>query len=285
MGKKRRGHADIEEILGRPWCYYCERDFEDLKLLISHQKAKHFKCDRCGRRLNTAGGLSVHLNQVHKENLDHVENALPNRQGLEVEIFGMEGIPTEVLESHRNRLIQNFYQAQEDRRIATGNPLPGQAKEPRKKIKIETAEELKTRLREWRARRKEILANGGSLESMMQSAQQQATPAPVPAPAQQQQQYPGQQQAPPQGHFYGQAPEGIPARPPSGPPGVAGLPQRPGGDSIDQLIRKAETGVKPAVEPEKASKKDKKGRMFYDDAEISPEERMAKLPRYAFTAA
>lgn len=33
-----------------------ERDFEDLKLLISHQKAKHFKCDRCGRRLNTAGG-------------------------------------------------------------------------------------------------------------------------------------------------------------------------------------------------------------------------------------
>ena len=103
-------------------------------------------------------GLSVHLNQVHKENLDHVENALPNRQGLEVEIFGMEGIPADVLESHRNRLIQNFYQAQEDRRIATGNPLPGQAKEPRKKIKIETADELKARLREWRAKRKEILA-------------------------------------------------------------------------------------------------------------------------------
>lgn len=33
-----------------------ERDFEDLKLLISHQKAKHFKCEECGRRLNTAGG-------------------------------------------------------------------------------------------------------------------------------------------------------------------------------------------------------------------------------------
>lgn len=38
-----------------------ERDFEDLKLLISHQKAKHFKCDRCGRRLNTAGGKESHL--------------------------------------------------------------------------------------------------------------------------------------------------------------------------------------------------------------------------------
>ena len=46
----------MEEILSRPWCYYCERDFDDLKILINHQKAKHFKCERCGRRLNTAGG-------------------------------------------------------------------------------------------------------------------------------------------------------------------------------------------------------------------------------------
>lgn len=55
--KKRRGHPDAEEILTRPWCYYCERDFDDLKILINHQKAKHFKCERCGRRLNTAGGM------------------------------------------------------------------------------------------------------------------------------------------------------------------------------------------------------------------------------------
>jgi hypothetical protein len=58
MVKKKRGHPDLEELLGRPWCYYCERDFDDLKILISHQKAKHFKCERCGRRLNTAGGIS-----------------------------------------------------------------------------------------------------------------------------------------------------------------------------------------------------------------------------------
>jgi hypothetical protein len=57
MGKKKRGHPDLEELLARPWCYYCERDFDDLKILISHQKAKHFKCERCGRRLNTAGGM------------------------------------------------------------------------------------------------------------------------------------------------------------------------------------------------------------------------------------
>jgi hypothetical protein len=54
--KKRRQNPEIDELLARPWCYYCERDFEDLKILIHHQKAKHFKCDRCARRLNTAGG-------------------------------------------------------------------------------------------------------------------------------------------------------------------------------------------------------------------------------------
>jgi hypothetical protein len=90
------------------------------------------------------------LNQVHKETLNQVENALPNRQGLEVEIFGMEGIPQDSLEQHRNRIIQNFYQAQEDRRIATGNPASGQAM-PRKKLRMESTEDLMKRLAEFRA--------------------------------------------------------------------------------------------------------------------------------------
>lgn len=33
---------------------------------MQHQKAKHFKCKLCPRRLNTAGGLAVHIQQVHK---------------------------------------------------------------------------------------------------------------------------------------------------------------------------------------------------------------------------
>ena len=61
MTKKRKRYPDLNQKLERPWCYYCERDFDDLKILISHQKAKHFKCDRCGRRLNTAGGTHIHL--------------------------------------------------------------------------------------------------------------------------------------------------------------------------------------------------------------------------------
>ncbi|KAK5987027.1 Zinc finger protein [Cladobotryum mycophilum] len=298
MGKKRRGHPDIEEILTRPWCYYCERDFEDLKLLISHQKAKHFKCDRCGRRLNTAGGLSVHLNQVHKETLSQVENALPNRQGLEVEIFGMEGIPQEVLDQHRNRIIQNFYQAQEDRRIATGNPPPGQSKNPRKKIKIETAEELVKRLAEYRKQRKAAGAPGGAMEGVVQTNAPSYNPNFAAQPG-----FPGKPNP------YGYPGDSLPARPSSNLAAAPGLPQRPqgafwtggpgedqapaaaAGDDIDQLIRMAEAGIKPLKKPEeedagekKGKKdKDKKGRMVYEDAEISPEEKMAALPRYAYT--
>jgi hypothetical protein len=91
------------------------------------------------------------MNQVHKENLDHVENALANRQGLDTEIFGMEGIPEDILQQHNQRIIQNFYTAQAERHAATGNP-PSGAQGPTKKIKVETPEEIKKRLADHRAR-------------------------------------------------------------------------------------------------------------------------------------
>lgn len=90
----------------RPWCWYCEREFEDEKVLMQHQKAKHFKCGMCPRRLNTAGGLAVHIQQVHKleaDNLPRIENALPGRDGYEIEIFGMEGIPAPDVADYKRR--------------------------------------------------------------------------------------------------------------------------------------------------------------------------------------
>ncbi|CAD6500022.1 BgTH12-04127 [Blumeria graminis f. sp. triticale] len=165
VGKKKRNHPDIEELLARPWCYYCERDFDDLKILISHQKAKHFKCERCGRRLNTAGGLSVHMNQVHKETLTNVDNSLPNRQGLENEIFGMEGIPEDIVQAHSQRIIAVYYQAEAERRAVTGNPGPGGAASASgqpKKPKLESPAELKKRLAEHKARKAEQAASGAS---------------------------------------------------------------------------------------------------------------------------
>ena len=50
-------------------------------------------------------GLNVHMNQVHKETLTAIENALPNRVGLDVEIFGMEGIPEEIVQQHNQREV------------------------------------------------------------------------------------------------------------------------------------------------------------------------------------
>ncbi|KAL9105141.1 MAG: hypothetical protein Q9187_008813 [Circinaria calcarea] len=154
MGKKKRGHPDIEEILARPWCYYCERDFDDQKVLINHQKAKHFKCERCGRRLNTAGGLSVHMTQVHKETLTTIENALPNRSNLDVEIFGMEGIPADVVQSHNQRVLSQLAQAEAERRAATGNPGPGGTGAGGvKKPKFESPSDLKQRLAAHKAKK------------------------------------------------------------------------------------------------------------------------------------
>ncbi|KEF55406.1 uncharacterized protein A1O9_08156 [Exophiala aquamarina CBS 119918] len=152
MTKKKRHHPDVEEILARPWCYYCERDFDDLKILINHQKAKHFKCERCGRRLNTAGGLSVHMSQVHKENLTAVDNALPNRAGLDIEIFGMEGIPEDIVQQHSQRVLTTYHQAQAERSAATGNNQASSVTaNVNKKPKLEQLSDLKKRLAEHKA--------------------------------------------------------------------------------------------------------------------------------------
>ncbi|KAI5844838.1 RING-6 [Tricharina praecox] len=134
--KKKRQNPEIDELLARPWCYYCERDFDDLKILIHHQKAKHFKCERCARRLNTAGGLRVHMEQVHKETLEQVENALPGRESIDLEIFGTEGIPESEVAAHNQRIMADYAQKEADRRAASG-----QSNGP-KKPKIDISKEL-----------------------------------------------------------------------------------------------------------------------------------------------
>lgn len=108
-------------------------------------------------------GLNVHMSQVHKEQLTAVDNALPNRAGLDIEIFGTEGIPEEVAVQHRQRVLQNFHQAEAERRAATGNPPPGgsgsaQAKKP----KFETPSEMKARLAAHKQKVTEQTSGGSS---------------------------------------------------------------------------------------------------------------------------
>lgn len=119
------------------------------------------------------------MNQVHKETLSHVENALPNRQGLDVEIFGVEGMPEDVRKQHEERIVKNYFDAQRERFEATGNPPPGEAR-PQKKIKVETAEDLKKRFAEFRAKKAAAKAAGIPFTGV----QNPAVPANVQSPAQ-----------------------------------------------------------------------------------------------------
>lgn len=94
------------------------------------------------------------MTQVHKETLTTIENALPNRSNLDVEIFGMEGIPEDVVTSHNQRVLSLFAQAEAERRAATGNPGPGGAGAGGvKKPKFEAPSDLKKRLAEHKAKK------------------------------------------------------------------------------------------------------------------------------------
>uniref|UniRef100_A0A2K5JUF3 Zinc finger protein 207 n=1 Tax=Colobus angolensis palliatus TaxID=336983 RepID=A0A2K5JUF3_COLAP len=65
-------------------------DFDDEKTLIQHQKAKHFKCHMCHKKLYPGPGLAINCMQVHKEIIDAVPNAIPGITDIELEIYGME---------------------------------------------------------------------------------------------------------------------------------------------------------------------------------------------------
>jgi len=125
------------------------------------------------------------MSQVHKETLTIVENALPNRSDHNIEIFGMEGIPDDIVAQHNQRVTQQFYQAEADRRASTGNPAPGgnaSAAGGPKKPKIESVSEMKKRLAEHKARKaaQEADAAAGTPTSSGLGA---ASPGPSHSPA------------------------------------------------------------------------------------------------------
>jgi hypothetical protein len=118
------------------------------------------------------------MSQVHKEQLTQVQNALPNRMGVDIEIFGMEGIPEDVLKAHQQRVASQFQQAQLDRQHATGNPPTGafSGGQPSKKPKLEHISDIKKRLAEHKAKRAEALAGGSSGDVTPSSAVQSTPP-------------------------------------------------------------------------------------------------------------
>lgn len=197
MAPKRKAET-LDEALNRLWCYYCERDFPGFKDLCDHQRHKHFKCTydprSCNRKLQTAGGLKVHMTQVHKSDLKEVPNAIPGRTALEPEVFAMDGVPEHLIQKHREAILKKFSMEEAEYMKRTGNSLHG-TNEPSKKAKIDVvastddtkaaARAFKQKKMEQRRLRDEAIARGEEppkFEAIMPSKVTPAAPNPTPVP-------------------------------------------------------------------------------------------------------
>jgi len=98
MGRKKKRNKPLL------FCYYCERIFDNERVLIQHQRAKHFKCPQCRKTMSTAHGMMVHVFQVHKDTIDSVPGAKEGRSSFDMEIYGMDGVPAEIIEQKRIKI-------------------------------------------------------------------------------------------------------------------------------------------------------------------------------------
>ena len=95
---------------------FCERVFADKMVLAAHQKAKHFTCNVCNKKLNSVAGtiivkprlisgLQNHLKTMHRQTLETIANALSHRSDPATipEISGMDGIPAQDFQEFKAR--------------------------------------------------------------------------------------------------------------------------------------------------------------------------------------
>ena len=261
------------------------------------------------------------MNQVHKETLTNVENANPGRQGLDLEIFGMEGVPAEIIDQHNQQVTQAHFAEEQERARITGNPMRGayvngQAA-PNKRPKInESLEEIEERAAKFREDRKngvlpapvEPVQNAvrtraseheeNTWLTRIQTPPVAQSPYGVPPPGAPVAFPPSASAYPPQGvpQPFSPANGAIPARPGSIPGQPGALPPRPGfgapppgayppgqnGDISNSVDDLINEVTKEAApKEEKKSKKDKNQRLIFFAETTSPEEKMAALPRFA----
>jgi hypothetical protein len=101
MGRKKKG----VEVLS-PFCYYCDKQFENANILLQHQKNRHFACRQCNRKFSTAASLATHMSQLHNSTLQKVPNAMAKRDKVDINIYGMEEVPAEVIEDRLRRKVK-----------------------------------------------------------------------------------------------------------------------------------------------------------------------------------
>jgi hypothetical protein len=118
MGRRKKVKS-LNKALSKPFCWYCQRTFDDEAILVSHQKAKHFKCLHCTKRFNTVPAMVLHAQDVHKHtitkffiffsfhNLIRVPDSVSGFDSVIPEIYGMAGIPPGEIERFKGKLL--FY--------------------------------------------------------------------------------------------------------------------------------------------------------------------------------
>ena len=93
MGRVKKESIDL-----KPFCYYCDKEFESVNILLKHQKNRHFACKECRKKFSTAQSLTTHSTQRHKFAVTKVNNAKKGRDSVAINIYGMEGIPQEIVD-------------------------------------------------------------------------------------------------------------------------------------------------------------------------------------------
>lgn len=107
MGRKKDiQHAPQRQAFElKPFCYYCDKEFDTVKTLIQHQRTKHCNCSECGLKFDTVTGLRVHMLNAYKKTLKEVPGAVPGRENPDIVVHGMEGIPKVVLDTRMQKAM------------------------------------------------------------------------------------------------------------------------------------------------------------------------------------
>ena len=96
MGRKKKFIVKL-----KPFCFYCDKEFNNEVTLHQHQKSKHFQCTdftcKKKKRFTTALALYTHSIQKHQKYLDCVPNAKSGRGQFDLSIYGMDGVPIDLI--------------------------------------------------------------------------------------------------------------------------------------------------------------------------------------------